>query len=412
MRERVYINPDTYQTTFEHVMALQDELEAQANGAAPSPVMAAAAQRSLSEFTTNPEFFDVLVEYAQHNPEASPSQSARQLYQSQQYLTIPLPEAPFGVADFPHGFDAPDRWDHFFKVIKDPIGMYLFRQHMIWEPIQANDAQRGLPLKATIQAFGIEDLHLYSGGGSMGLPVKQLHLSPKKDFHFLPVGVGNRQRGGEFVPSESLTHQLGALACAPNVKLAESLVVDRTTPRFREMLNWALSNTYRPESWADPDVRSRTDRLYTTTLRQLKYMRDDYTLLDHPARLREEYPYWKTNSFNVLEYSTSLYQNNRLSVAQAYRNAQQLAGPDAIIVVQDFVRQGPGGKLYFVKHWRPWDYNQYVLDVTKPDAGWQHMWSMRDPRVTTDIEPGKNLKRKIAQNGGKLAIGMMRGDAA
>lgn len=393
-------------------MSLRDELEANANGAAPSPVMAAAAQRSLSEFTANPEFFDVLVEHSQQNPDASPSQSARQLYQAQQYLTIPLPEAPFGVADFPHGFDTPERWGHFFEVIKDPVGMYLFRQHMVWEPIQANDDRRALPLKWTLQAYGIKNANAYSGGGSLGLPLKQLHLSPQEDFHFPPVRAGYREQDGEFVPSESLTKQLGSLACRPNVKLKQSLVVDSTSPNFREMLNWALSNTYRPEDWTNPETRERVTRLHNAQLKQIKYMKDDYTRLDHPVRLRAEYPYWKTHSFNVLEYSTTLYQNTRLGVEQAYRNAEQLAAPDAIIVVQDFVRRGPGGKLYFVEHWRPWDYNQYALDMTTPDAGWQHMWSMRDPRVKTDIEPGKDMKRKIAQNGGKFVVGMMRDAAA
>ena len=400
--------PLTPPPTVERYRALRAEVVAQGKGQAPDKYMRAFYQRCDIEFNDQ-EFIETVWEYLERNPDDTPTYSANKLFRAVQYEVIPVarPDYPStGEHDhsdpsYPRGRHKPEAWDDAFRAIQSPFGRFLFRQHLIRDNIQTNVAQRGSVLKVAAQLFGIEKAKIYSGGASMGHIEKLMALFDDNTFSYpkVSVGVRNEERVYGMQKSQDHTHKFGQLLRNRTFRVHAGVLDDLGTPKFTAFLDWARSCSFRPNEFLNPKHRSLVQRLIETDVPQLKFLNGSFALSDHPAYLRETYPRWKKDTFNMAIFSTSLYQCSGEERDQALKNALELTADDGIIAVLDFVHLDDEGNLEFVPNWRDWDYNLYVLDKADIEKGWQHTFGIREGRVR-EVVLGKDV--------GRIAFGAMR----
>jgi len=409
------------QSPAERLEAVRAEMRELGAGQAPDVYMQAFYQRCDIEFDTNPTFRQVVLQYLEQVPSDEPTHAANKIFRAVQFEVIPEDPAEqneaydngFRDPNYPHGRDVPSGWDDAFEAIQTPVGHLLFKQNLILNRLQSNVAWRGSLLRATAQLYGILKAKIYSGGCSAGEVEKLMVLFDDDKFTYPDVTVGAHVSGQSeseerpILPDPQLTEEYNRLVRNRKFKVSRILGVDLLPPNNPEARSWIRSCSLRPSEFEDQANRTLEHQLATAELPNMEFYGASFTKPEHPQQLRRNYPRWRRDRFNMAVFSMSLYQCKEEERDQAVEVANELTSDDAIIVIFDVVQLDPNQKMHFASKWRDWDFNVYVLDKSKPDAGLQHVFNVREGRAR-EVIPGADLRRKLAEHAGHLAIGMMR----
>jgi len=374
---------------------------------------------------TSTELNEIVSRYLKANPDDMLDISIRKLYSSFQQFFIPLPrghairdeDAHLRDPEFPVGYDQPEMWQQKADLIlNDERQNMRLRVALITKELQSNVLSRFTPPRVTAQLFGLNPVNIYAGGASFGIIEKMEKLyAPGRLRMPGTVSVGWLLRGDvlEFQSDDSLTGDYCALLNAP-YKVNRIIASDIDPPTDPLSASLAYSNCFRGTELANRRYKQMVDRMIMKRVLNMRFTKGDslgdYTSKDHVMHMRRRFPEWFELPNRKVQLITTCNINTEDQNKRAEENMQLLAGDDGLVLYMDFMHQDAEGNLHY-KHkssrWEPWDYNLSVDDMQNQTVGKQHIFSIRDGRASV-LAPGEALKQKMAQNGGRLTIGMMR----
>lgn len=177
---------------------------------------------------------------------------------------------------------------------------------------------------------------------------------------------------------------------ARHVEMGPSTGVDYWPLRDQEWSEWLEACRYYPSELRDLEKRKR--------YLQLEDVRDTTPFLDHTdVDFSTDVDLGKT--YDLIFFSTSLYQNNNTDQRRMFTNAERHLNPGGKIVVQDFCNYRPIDRhdshplrqIKFVDPaMRPYTYRTLVYDPEKPERGLRQFMVWNNGRCER-FKPGKIL---------------------
>lgn len=320
------------------------------------------------------QFFSELVD---DMPDVLPSNIMRRTLKTFQHL-----EYAANPQEFPRNRATTKDWNKpMNRLLKDVDYRDQFFGN-IYLPIMSNVSERGILLKAVAKLHDMQaPVKVLDMGCSLNDVLKRLALEGRPDLPELaynPVSVMTRNSGGKPVLNAPLSVRFGRFLGRRPLQLGPSMGID-VMPFDRDK---------RLKARAVSDSRYMGELVMSKLTRQFQILADEepeqvsFVNADAETVTKEEVG----GDFDIAYTSTTLYQMPRESVKSILANAEDIAGSEGLIVVQDFVRRmSRSGSLQFYKHWPPYTYGVWVKDKSRPDLGFQKYFSAYSGRVENVI---------------------------
>lgn len=194
-------------------------------------------------------------------------------------------------------------------------------------------------------------------------PSHSQHESPHETNHELTEAM-MQVAYGEYVGRKNATH----------------VGMDKIEEINADIIDWARSNTFGPaEIIEKPQLIDQFDDITAVQSDNIRFVSHDLS-----SDIGEKLP---ERSFDILFFSTVLYQMSGRNRDIAIENAVRLVSPNGLIVIQDGIKDEPQTKKtlrYSAANFRkPYSYGTYIYDMANPNQGFQHLAEWKDGRCTS-----------------------------
>jgi hypothetical protein len=377
--------------------------------AASDQYMRAFYRRLGSELQTDSPLVELVDEYPERHENPTPSMAANQLFRAFQHRLLPpinnlvgAAARPLSDPNYPNGYGRPSGWNRVFEtVINDGEEAYHIRDKFLYRNIQSNIPQRGGVMLAAAQLFGLEELRIYSGGHSMGLVEKMMALRQSAGYEYPPITVmeHHAEVPDGYTRRPELSRIMNQLVADPRLQVGPTVGVDLFPGRDIGEVDWARSCSFRPGEFINARRRNLVEKLIRADFPLLTHLQDDFGDTNHVDYLYYRHPELQIKRPTLGLFSFSLYQATAAERKQALQNVETILDTEGVALVLDFVEMTPAGDMTFADKWKDWDCNLYAKDMANKEAGWQHIFNIREGRAREVV---------LGSAVGELAVGALR----
>lgn len=328
------------------------------------PRLRAFYQQAPEAIQNRPRLSKALRDLYDSNADAprSPSDVANSLFRSVQAIVQQTDDV------YPHNRERPEDWDSAFEqVVQDEhyrdFCMNLRRN------VMSNKPDRGKGLFAAIALHGRnQQLNVLEVGCSAQLiQKKMLTLSDNYRYdHLKVVRHHETAKDGNSAEDHTQTQVMNYLLRQSRLKFGQCVGIDVMNPREDAILAWIMSCSFKPEELLRPREREEAARLAATNLPNLAFHMDEFGPEFDLEAFQRRFP----EPFDVVMFPTMLYQNQGSpdTCQRMLELGEQLAKPDGLVVVQDYVTFESDGSMRFHEDWG-WNYGTWAKDLAKKRGG-------------------------------------------
>lgn len=333
----------------------------------------------------------------EHSPNITAGYASNKVLRSIQAVAMPVDSR------YPLGREKPKGWDGTFQHIEEDSETAAVYSINLSRGVQTNIANRGKLLKAVWLLNGEQgEPAILDVGCSQNHVLKKLALTGKKGMGYPQAAV---MRPKDVDPTDSLvkddemTAKLNLLQ-QTRLRIKPSVGVDLWQPSDPRVMDWARSCSFYPGSLLVPRVVQEYDNLTRACPPEVNFYWSDFGSRFDIERFAYKLPELP-EQFDITLFSTVAYQQAPDELTAMIENAKQLTKPSGYIVIQDFLSHiTDGGEYIFHENWIPYTYGVWVLDMKKPELGFQKYLSAESGRI----------KRVILEPAiGKLAVAQQYG---
>ena len=300
---------------------------------------------------------------------------------------------------YPEDKKVPEDWDSTFEqAVADDY--YLTFWFDVRRNALGNLANRGKSLKVIPLLHGkFGPINVMDVGCSQNHILKKLAML-RHGFRYSHTDVMERVKtAGAYTLGKDLESSIifNQLTQAASFQLGTGVGVDLWRPEDPEVKAHARSGSFYAAELLDRHQTAEYEQLSVLQPPNVKFFFGDFAKFDQEERgdkysgpqMPEEH------SFDVINFSTMLYQLNSKAIKAMMENAQKYVKPDGLIIVQDFVDINPDNSMQFHEKWFDYAYTTWVWDMSNREAGFQKYFS---------IENGRFKRVMIEPAVGKLAV--------
>lgn len=287
---------------------------------------------------------------------------------------------------YPKNHDTAEAWDDFFDAIEsDGNARWAYELRMTFN-VQSNISGRGLPPRIIALADGYDSpIRILDVGCSrhrvMG---KWALVESNPDFSYDYVDVMRRPEHDAAEPMRDLdkTIRLNQVRRMGHLPLKLAMGIDRWELLESTMKTWAKSCSFYPsELLGDMGRVQEFDYLEKHWPINLRFHCDDFAYFQHDA-FEKKFPNPEDREYDMVLFSTILYQLGSQQIQQMLENARHYVKPDGLIVVQDFIEQINGrGEMTFAPKWSKWTYGVWMQRMLDAEAGFQKYLTLDSGRA-------------------------------
>jgi hypothetical protein len=255
---------------------------------------------------------------------------------------------------YPDAYTTPEPWRDSIAWVSEPENTaehYDFVADLTYRQVQSNVAERYKSIALIAQLMSprlSEHPTILDVGCSQNQGLKKLALSgqiPFAPFHSMSEQPPERTR----LETEILNKLL-----VRAVPLGPSIGIDAIHADDANNKEWARSCSFYPSELLNDHRREEYDLLEMAHPPQVGFYQADFADLDIDDLLRQS----PSERFDIVSFSTVLYQVSEEQRATMIANARKLLKPSGLIVIQDFVTldEQDHTKLVFHPNWFEYSY--------------------------------------------------------
>ena len=337
------------------------QYERPANGDKRIASYSEAARQQLEE---NPKYRDLIRSVILERPDISVPQLFSLPLRSLQGKLMELPRSTY-----PETFDEARPWAETIEFATEPDSPLheAFVYDLKNRNIQSNVSER---YKAPLMVANLmrdrlgERPSVLDVGCSRGHGLKR--MAAVRRFPFSKVTaeqlvIDSAGNVADLVPDHDAT-RAAQFVVNQRFRLGGSLGIDIEPAEGEDVKKWARACSFYPSALLDKRAVKKYDQLDAFDHKNVDFYQADFSDLDI-EKFEAEAP---VSSFDIVTFSTVLYQVSEDKREAMFENAKRLLNPNGIIIIQDFVGIDPddANKLHFYQNWfkEPYIYRTILLD--------------------------------------------------
>lgn len=374
------------------------QIQARGGGSTHDSRIAAYAEAAQESLRKNRTFKETVGYLLTEKKDTSPSHATN--------LVLRALQKQLMVRDdlYPLGYETPDPWKDAIQEVteKDSEKYDEFFEDIMTRNIQSNIADR-------YKAFDLI-LHLYEErfdphptildvGCSQNQGLKKMSLTDKYPFKDVEVVGSEADIVAPIKADSRLDHsafnRLIRRLFSDPFTIGRSLGIDIVPADNPSNARWARSCSFYPSELLNAEKVREYDAIDAANPKNVSFYQGDFSRLDHEDFVKNA----PNERYDLVTFSTVLYQVSPAKRKQMLENARQYVKPDGLIVVQDFVnvnRKDPT-RLRFHKNWfkRPFLYTTIIRDPSDATGEMHEIFRW---------ENGRCKKIKLLKDLGRISI--------
>lgn len=319
-----------------------------------------AAEEMMAE---NLEFSNLVDTFIDEQPDHTPSYRLNILWHSLQKQL--LRRVRDSDAPYPGAYNEPAQWKKAIAAVSVPYSEENeeFYFDINYRHLQSNVAERYKAFALIMQLSGerlFEPAKILDVGCSQNLGLKKLALT-NLGTHFNDIEVIEfGDTDSEIIVNKELSEHMNSLLRG-RLAIGDSVGVDMVQSDDARNKEWAKACSFYPKELMMPERVEEYDYLDAANPPNVDFLWEDFSEID-TEQLEAQY--------DIVTFSTMLYQSDRSAQAKMLSNALRCVKPGGIVIVQDFLSSDSKNQdqLYFSKSWfkHLYGYRTLLLDSQDP----------------------------------------------